>query len=62
MFIICATCEHEIEDDPHDTTYSNCTSGRVQAGTLTGEIYKRPECEDYTIDDYLNNCVRSWSY
>lgn len=62
MGIICAVCEYEIEDEPHDTTYSNYTSGRVQAGKLTGEIYKCQECENYTIDDHLNNVVRSWNY
>jgi Zn finger protein HypA/HybF involved in hydrogenase expression len=62
MTIACATCEHEIADDPHDSTCANYTNDRVKSGELTGHIYKCPVCESNTIDDYLNGVVRQWHY
>ena len=62
MSIECANCGHEINSEPHDTTYANYTNDRVENGQHTGDIYKCEECEELTIDDFLNNIIRSWSY
>ena len=62
MSIECAHCGHEITSEPHDTTYANYTNYRVEKGQHTGDIYKCDECEGLTIDDFLDNVVRGWSY
>ena len=60
MCISCPDCGKELSDII-DTTYSNYNSGRCYEGQHTGNIYWCEDCEIKVIDDFVNNCVRSWN-
>ncbi|WP_020208245.1 hypothetical protein [Gilvimarinus chinensis] len=62
MTIICVHCGHEIESDPHDTTYSNIETARASVGQHTGDIYKCEGCEELTINDFLSGDQYAWTY
>ena len=59
----CYHCDKELNnEDIHDTTYSNVNTGRASVGQHTGDIYKCPECEQYTLDNFLSCKLEPWSY
>ena len=59
--IQCPDCKKEL-DEIIDTTTSNHTNEKVNAGQHTGDIYKCDDCEKEYIDDHVNNIVREWRY
>lgn len=56
----CPNCEREMEF--HDTTYSNITTSRCNAGDHTGDIYYCEQCDCLFIDNFLTGKLEGWSY
>lgn len=59
MSIQCPTCENELVDI-HDTTYSNISTSRCNAGDHTGDIYVCEECDERWLDNFLTGGIEEW--
>lgn len=56
----CPGCNEELE--VHDTTYSNITTSRCNAGDHTGNIYRCEECDEDWLDNFLTGEIEPWTY
>ncbi len=56
----CPSCNGELTQE--DTTYSNMNSERASAGQHTGDIYFCDLCEEYYLDNFLDNKIQKWNY